>query len=105
MAIGRRHKVGEPRILTVETKLLNALRDGKLSNLMSWKGPVLNPSALSEKRKNMIFGIPVLHIPSEIDYMCSQVIEGMGYDQREVKVAFYEGHKEFRFEFFPPEKE
>lgn len=45
----------------------------------------------------------VLHIPTEIDYLLAQTIEGMGFEQEEVKVAYYEGAKEISFHIFPPE--
>lgn len=101
MSFGKKpKKYSKPQMLRMTVKTLDSLRDGCL---------VVDPckknikDGLSEAHRKMLFQKAVLHVPTEIDYIVAQTIEGMGYDQNEVRVSFYEGRKEISFEIFPPE--
>ncbi len=100
MSFGKRRKVDKPQILHLKKHSLNAIRAGEL---------VVEPckkkikDGLSAVHKKMFFNTAVLHIPAEIDYLIVQTIEGMGYEQKDVRVAMHEGLQELRFEIFPPE--
>mgnify|MGYP003417987745 CR=1 FL=1 len=100
MTFGKKRKIDKPQVIKMKKRTLDQLRDGSLQ-----VGPCKKKikDGLTEAHKKMIFGHPVLHVPTEIDYFLAQTIEGMGYEQKDVRVAFYEGREEIRFEIFPPE--
>lgn len=96
MAIGK--KRSKPKLLVLKKATLDSIRDGRVQ-----VRPNNNKNGLSEELKHELFYRSVLHVPTEIDYLLTQAIESMGFDQNSVRVAFYEGHEELRFEIFPPE--
>lgn len=102
MAFGKKHKkVQKPQTLRMKKRLLDSIRDGHVQ-----VRPCLKPIkgyALSEELKQTLFHEAVLHVPTEIDYLVSQTVEGMGYEEKDVRIAFYEGREELQFEIFPPE--
>lgn len=99
MTTGKRRKAGIQR-LYIKTKTLDGLRDGYCKT-EPCKQPITD--GLSDLHRNLIFTAQVLHVPTEIDYLIAQTVEGMGYHQDEIRVAFYEGRHELQFEIFPPD--
>lgn len=100
MAVGKKRKVEKPQCLRITTKLLNSIRDGHLQ-IRPCKKNIKD--GLTEQLKHDLFHVRVLHVPTEIDYLLAQTVDGMGYEQKDVRIAFYEGREELRFEIFPPE--
>jgi hypothetical protein len=104
MAFGKKpRKVEKPQVLILKKKTLDSIRDGHVQIRPTTK-KAKDGIRLSEEHKHMFFHHAVLHVPTEMDYLIAQTIEGMGYPQEAVRVAMYEGREELRFEIFPPEE-
>lgn len=100
MPIGKRRKIEKPQRLQMSVKFLNGIRDG-YCQVAPCKKHITD--GLTDLHRNMLFSVPALHVPTEIDYLVAQTIEGMGYDQDECRIAVYEGRHEFQLEIFPPD--
>lgn len=100
MSIGKKRKINRSQSLRLPVKFLNGLRDGRCY-VSPCKKHITD--GLTELHRNMIFTARVIHVPTEIDYLVAQTIEGMGYEQHECRVGVYEGRHELHLEVFPPE--